>query len=547
MRKITKNSRHTQINVADSSEKSIDLSGLYLGAAIRIQSVDREGENIDIYAHGSQDYGICPYCGKISRRVHSYYLRHMTDLPILGKTTRLHLEMRKFYCANPECRRKTFAEQPGIEVFRYRRRTCRCERLVSNIGLNCNSGVACRSIRATGIPISRYTILRDIHRMRMTEHPDVTQIGVDDWAFRKGLTYGSVIVNYGTNQVIDLLPDRTKETFKTWMDQHPDIELVSRDRSTDYSRAIADTGRPITEVADRFHLIKNMSDCASAIISENYEEYRKAATKEPPSKNKFDIVREPRYNRVKELQSQGKTAIEIVKMTKISEPTVRLYMRWEAFQPHKTQDKVDYSQYQKFVEQEYAKGHSLLQIFKDHFANTEFTQGTFYHYFHYLSDGHRGPRKDSLATQNQLVQERRRDLPLLTVQKLTQLMERSILGRSLEPEELKIIKTLQQMDWFKTLYSCAYEFRTIIMGHTVTHLTDWIKKYESTTIARLQQLIKGIKLDITAIENSIRYPISNGRVEGFVNKIKMVKRTMYGRAGLNLLKRKLVLNYVFTN
>ena len=267
--KVTKNSRHTQINVANTSEKSKDLSGLYLGAAIRIQSVDRDADNIDIYAHGSLDYGVCPYCGKISRRVHSYYLRHMTDLSILGKTTRLHLEMRKFYCANPKCKRKTFGEQPGIEVFRYRRRTYRCERLVSNIGLNCSSGVACRSVRATGIPISRYTILRDIHRMRMIEHPNVTQVGVDDWAFRKGLTYGSIIVNYDTNQVIDLLPDRTKDTFKNWMDQHLDIELVSRDRSTDYSRAIADTGRPVTEVADRFHLIKNMSDCASVIISEN--------------------------------------------------------------------------------------------------------------------------------------------------------------------------------------------------------------------------------------------------------------------------------------
>ena len=547
MCKVTKNSRHTQINVADSSEKSIDLSGLYLGAAIRIQSVDRDADNIDIYAHGSLDYGVCPYCGKISRRVHSYYLRHMTDLSILGKTTRLHLEMRKFYCANPECKRKTFAEQPGIEVFRYRRRTCRCERLVSNIGLNCSSGVACRSVRATGIPISRYTILRDIHRMRMIEHPNVTQVGVDDWAFRKGLTYGSIIVNYDTNQVIDLLPDRTKDTFKNWMDQHPDIELVSRDRSTDYSRAIADTGRPVTEVADRFHLIKNMSDCASVIISENYEQYRKIATKEPPPTNKFDIAREPRYNRVKELQKQGKTAVEIVKITKISEPTVRLYMRWDTFRPHKTQVRFDYSQYQKLVEQEYAKGRSLLQIFKDHFDDTEFTQGTFYHYFHYLSDGHRGPRKDSQSIQNQLVQERKRDLPLLTVQKLTQLMERSILGRNLELEELKIITTLQQMDWFKTLYNCAYEFRSIIMGHTVSHLADWIRKYETTTIARLHQLIKGIKLDIAAIENAIRYPISNGRVEGFVNKIKMGKRNMNGKASLEILKRKLALKYGITN
>ena len=227
-----------------------------------------------VYARCNLPHGVCPYCGHVSRSVHSRYHRTIADLSILGHPVIITFEARKFFCHNPDCRKKTFAEQPGDEVFRYRRRTRRCEMAVTQHGLKCSSESARKLLSATGVPLSGDTVLRDVHRMSVPERCEVKEIGVDDWAFRKGVTYGSIIVSLETGSVIDLLGDRDVKSFQAWLDEHVQVEVVSRDRSTDYTAAIAATGRNITEVADRFHLNMNMSDCVlklSVLITINIE------------------------------------------------------------------------------------------------------------------------------------------------------------------------------------------------------------------------------------------------------------------------------------
>lgn len=95
--------------------------------------------------------------------------------------------------------------------------------------------------------------------------------------------------------------------------------------------------------------------------------------------------------------------------------------------------------------------------------------------------------------------------------------------------------------WFENIYNAAKEFYEIIMGDDSSKLTGWINEYKNTTIKKLETFIKGIILDEKAVKNAIDYTQSNGIVEGLVNKLKTIKRTMYGRAGLELLKRKMVL------
>ncbi|MDD3039397.1 transposase [Bacteroides sp.] len=120
------------------------------------------------------------------------------------------------------------------------------------------------------VPLCNTTVLRDIHRMNIDECNSVENIGVDDWAFRKGVTYGSIIINLDTGLVIDLLGERNQDSFGTWLEKHQKVGMVSRDRFNEYSSAISSSGMDITEVADRFHLIKNISDCVTKVISENY-------------------------------------------------------------------------------------------------------------------------------------------------------------------------------------------------------------------------------------------------------------------------------------
>lgn len=194
--KVTRKIISTGKNAVLKSHYIQRLSQIYLSSDLVLHNVIYENHIFNLYTFSSSDYAICPYCGTHNSRVHSKYIRTLMDLSILGKLAVLYIEVRKFFCTNKHCHKKTFAEQPGNEVFCYRRRTCRCERIVARHGISVSSSSACRLLGQMGISISSSTILRDLHRMKPSKHEDVTEIGVDDWTWRKGVRYGSIIVDY---------------------------------------------------------------------------------------------------------------------------------------------------------------------------------------------------------------------------------------------------------------------------------------------------------------------------------------------------------------
>ena len=528
------------------------ISQIYLSSGLLVQNIEQSDGVFHVYATSSSEEGICPYCGYKSSKVHSRYVRVIHDLSILGHSVKICLEVRKFFCYNHQCEKKTFAEQPGDEVFRYRRRTCRCERTVARHGLSVSSNSASKLLGYLGVHISPSTVLRDLHRLPLPTYPDVSRIGVDDWAFRKGITYGSVIVNLSTGRIIDLLGNREEGTFREWLDGHANVSLVSRDRSTDYSAAIASTNRPIAEVADHFHLVKNISDLLTRVISENYEDYRQLATGERKTNDTSrgtNVLRQAKFEKVKALQAKGKTLGQIVKATGISYDTVKMYMGFKSLPARKSNAQVDFSAHQAYVEKEYAKGRPLSSIFADINKDGQYKSiGSYYRYFHYLSDGHRGPRKDN---ERHVQEERVRLLshtsPLLPVHMISSIVDKSMRNKELNGQEEELIRTLLGLDWFSTLYHAASELRTLLKSGNPNRLTKWIQDYEHTPIEQLRRFVHGIKMDIKVVRNCITSQVSNGIVEGFVNKIKEVKRFMFGRASLNLLKRKLIMEPILFN
>ncbi len=549
--KDTNKNRNNRIQNEIYDDK-ISLSALYPDSDLLIEDVEVLPDSVHIYARCSLDSGVCPYCGCTSNMVHSTYMRIVSDLPILGRQTILHLQMRKFFCHNDECSHKTFAEQPGIEIFRYRRRSRRCEVLVSKLALSSSAGVASSNLCLMGIPMSRATVLRDTHRMPLPSYPDVDQIGVDDWAFRKGMTYGSVIVNLRTGMIIDLLGDREKETFRDWLDRHLKVQLLSRDRSTDYSAAVAGTERFIAEVADHFHLVKNISDVLTRVISENYEDYRELVTgerKKNDTSKGTNVLRQAKFDNVKALQAKGMSKGEIVKATGICGTTVQMYMDYDTLPARKSNAQVDFSMHRKYVEAEYAKGRPLSHIYKNINKDGRYkSTGAYYRYFKYLSDGHRGPRKESeKSLQAEIVKQVSHAEPLLPIHMIGSIIDKSMRNKELNEQESSLIGKLLTLDWFSTLYYAAAEFKDLLKSNNPERLTAWIRAYENTSIQRLKRFVYGVKMDVKAVRNCIIYPVSNGIVEGFVNKIKEVKRIMFGRAGLELLKRKLILEPLLFN
>ena len=526
-----------------SAEIKVDLRSLYVPSDILIEHAeyDESCRSYRLFSRCGLDYGVCPYCGCKSHKVHSNYIRTVTDLSILGCPVVITLKVRKFFCRNPSCLKKTFAEQPGDEVFRYRRRTRRCDMAVIQHGLETSSESAGKLLSAMGIRVSGDTVLRDMHRMPIPPHHEAKAIGVDDWAFRKGVTYGSIIVSLDTGDVIDLLGSRDADGFRKWLDSHPRVAVVSRDRSTDYTAAIAATGRNITEVADRFHLNKNMSDCMKKVIGSHYDDYRKSVRTATAQKaSGKDDSRQVMFNEVKELQGSGLNIAQIAKKLGVARQTVRKYMKLDSIPERASKERLPYYLYDTYVEDEYRHGKDLRKIFFE--VRDKGFMGSltpFYEHYEYLSDGHHGYRSRQDVEKMKRTPRVERE-PLLPIRQIAHIVDKSIRGKEMLLAEQTLIERLSAFSWFTDIYKATSSFYETVMGDSVEKLTHWLETFSHSPVNELRSFANGIRMDLKAVKNAISMDVSNGIVEGYVNKLKAVKRSMYGRASLELLKRKMV-------
>ena len=269
-----------------------------------------------------------------SNRRHSKYIRTLADLPTSGYDVKVLILSGKYFCDNAECSRKIFTERFKQEISPYYRRFNRCKELLGNFALELGGNKGAAISRLARLPVSPSTILRIIKRQHLPI-PKVTSgiIGIDDWAFKKGNTYGTIIVDLHQNKVIDLLPDRESETICQWLKEHPEVEVISRDRGGPYSKGAQEGAPQAIQVADRFHLLMNLGDATKRMFQSMGKElkqlftlYHKADTSVESISATEDrwiegrryrnhtsetintsIELQLRFNKVKELFSQGYT------------------------------------------------------------------------------------------------------------------------------------------------------------------------------------------------------------------------------------------------
>ena len=213
-------------------------------------------DSLYVAAHGTRPSGRCPDCGRTSRAVHSRYRCKPADLLSLGRQVRVGLRVRRFYRCNTKCARRTFAEGLPELVEPYARRTYRLA-TQGRVGVALGSEAGAKLAHRLAMPAGADTVLRLIRRLPLPEQDAPRVVGVDDWAMRKGRTYRTIVVDMERRRVADLLPDRTAATVAAWLQQRPGIEVVARDRSTEYARAAAVGAPKAVQVADRWHLLSN--------------------------------------------------------------------------------------------------------------------------------------------------------------------------------------------------------------------------------------------------------------------------------------------------
>jgi len=203
-----------------------------------IDQIKQSADVIEIVAHSIEIKAICPICQQCSSRVHSYYERSPADLPFLNCRIKLLLIVKRFRCQNPNCSKATFVERWPQLIVLNAQRTQRLSLALSIVAYAVGGQAGSQLVTKLNMPTSGDTMLRII---RQTPAPEISEpkiIGVDDWAKRRGRQYGTIVVDLERQRIIDLLPDRTAETLSKWLQGHPQIKVVTRDRSGEYARGV---------------------------------------------------------------------------------------------------------------------------------------------------------------------------------------------------------------------------------------------------------------------------------------------------------------------
>lgn len=508
----------------------------------------------------------CPDCKTSSEKIHSRYIRKLSDLPCTGLAVRINFAVRRFFCTSTSCPRVTFAEQFTDLAPRYGRKTKRLLEKQCRVGYELGGEPGKRILTLFEVPMSGDRLLDLVRAAREETIPEPRVLGVDDWALRRGQVYGTILVDLERRCTVDLLPDRETETLARWLHQHPGVGIITRDRSQAYIEGIRQGAPQAMQVADRFHLLRNLFDALKRMFERRPKELREAEKKiasvisqlendlpnntspqdegddlspsgtiprAPNSKESLSTFRELRFSEVKELQIQGLSQREIARRLGMARGTISRYfsvmqLPAKSAVPQCTSKVTPYLPYlQKRWDEGCRTGTSLFQEIQ-----SQGFRGSYSSLWRALT---KFPKNAIMPSSNPVVDGWHRWSPNQAAWLLLSRPEALSPKQEIAREILCRISTAAEM-----AYPLVQNFAQMVRERQSEKLNAWIEKAENSKIPELKRFAKGLQNDYEAVKAALEYPWSNGPVEGHVNRLKLIKHQMYGRAKFDLLRRRVL-------
>ncbi len=523
-----------------------DLEGLL------VRDITLLGDRVLVAARASAAGAACPACGTHSRRIHSSYERRLTDAAVGGRRVVIRLRVRRFRCDGARCPRTTFVEQVAGLTFRYGRRSTRMHAVLQAVALTLAGRAGARLADVLDASVSRSTLLRLVRALPDPQISTPRVLGVDDFALRKGHVYGTILIDVETRRPVDVLPDREAATLTRWLVSHPGVEVICRDRASAYAEGSRLGAPAAVQVADRWHVWHNLCEAVDKCVARHSSHLRepahvptRAATaaaaaelertartgKPAGSAHRYTDRTRDRHHTVHELLDRGHSQRAVAKELGLSRGTVRRFARAE------TADELSTGKWQGLP--------SILDPFKP-YLHTRWQEGctnarTLFEEIKAAGfSGQCTIVREYLRPLRSGLDPAGRAAKPPSVREVTGWMTRH--PDSLTSEEtLKIKGILTRCPQLNTAADQVRSFAQMMRDRTGHRLTEWLDQAHATDLPELQSFVSGVRSDLGAVTAGLTLPFSSGAVEGQVNRIKMLKRQMFGRAGVDLLRKRILL------
>ncbi|MDQ3549010.1 MAG: ISL3 family transposase [Chloroflexota bacterium] len=520
--------------------------------SLSLEAIHPDQESITIVLRTCRSAVVCPVCGQRTERVHSWYQRTLADLPWQGLAVRFQVFTRRWFCSSATCSCRIFTERLPQVMAPSARRTLRLTEVVEAVAFALGGEAGARLLQTLGMPLSPNTLLDTIRATVVTTTVASRGIGIDDWTWRRGHRYGTIIVDLERHHVVALLPDRAAETVRAWLQQHPEIEVIARDRG-DAAIDAATSGAPqATQVADRRHLLKNLGERLEEFllhqrialraatqpetVDPSLTEPDEAAVSAPgpltPNRprhrhERLEAASRQRHERlvrqdeaIRRLHLAGAAVADIARTVGVSRETVYRYRHLTEpppiRQPHPRRRVID--PYVPYLFQRCEEGcHNGMQLWRD-IREQGFGHGSS-NVFRFLAD----LRRDEAAGRPADAPARRRTAPVCTARQVAILLLRRPAG--LTAEQQAYLTALRARDEniataSRLVQACA----TMVRERQGEQLDAWLAEVADCEIPALRRFAAGLRRDLDAVRAGLTEPWSNGQTEGQVHRLKLLKR-----------------------